>query len=266
MNQDQIKSMLLSLEDTGLEFSVTMTGKKSRKVNGLYKPDTREILLHNKNFDDDNQLVYTAIHEYAHHLQCEAEGALRTARSHTAAFWARFHGLLEKAEKKGIYAIGVEKSGELSKLTEEIRVKYLEQNGRLMNELGRLLAKAQALCKEAGIRYEDYVDRILCLPRSAAKTVVRISSLGVNPSLGYETMKIVAAQPTPERREAAERQLFARRSPDSVKVDLARTVESEDPRERLEKERKRLEKTIAMLRSRLEKVEESLSGMGGSGR
>ncbi len=37
---------------------------------------------------------------------------------------------------------------------------------------------------------------------------MRISSLGVNPSLGYETMKIVAAQPTPERREAAERHVL----------------------------------------------------------
>jgi hypothetical protein len=261
MNQDQIKSMLLKLENTELDFSVTMTGKKSRKVNGLYKPDTREILLHNKNFDDDNQLVYTAIHEYAHHLQCEAEGVLRSAKSHTTAFWARFHDLLEKAEKASVYRIGIEKSGELAKLTEEIRQKYLAENGRLMNELGKLLAKGHSLCESANIRYEDWIDRVLCLPRTAAKTAVRVSSLDVNPSIGYEAMKIVASQPTPERRQDAERQLAAHRSPDAVKIHLARPVEEEDPKDRLEKEKRRIEKTIAMLKSRLDQVEQSLSNL-----
>lgn len=261
MNQDQIKSMLLKLENTELEFSVTMTGKKSKKVNGLYKPDTREILLHNKNFDDDNQLVYTAIHEYAHHLQCEAEGILRSAKSHTTAFWARFHGLLEKAEKAGVYHIGIEKSGELAKLTEEIRQKYLAENGKLMNELGKLLAKGHVLCEGAGIRYEDWIDRVLCLPRTAAKTAVRVSSLDVNPSIGYEAMKVVASQPTPKRRLDAERQFAARRSPDAIKVNLARVPEDDDPKERLEKEKRRLEKTIAMLTSRLDQVEQSLSNL-----
>jgi hypothetical protein len=259
MNQDQIKTLLLGLENTELDFSVTMTGKKSRKVNGLYKPDTREILLHNKNFPDDNQLVYTAIHEYAHHLICERDGVLQSAKSHTMAFWACFHELLERAEKKGLYSIGVDKSEALAKLTEEIRTKYLAQNGKLMNELGQLLIKAHVLCNDAGVRYEDYVDRVLCLPRTAAKTAMRVSSLDVNPALGWETMKVVASQPTPEKRAEAERQFTAHRSPDSVKVNLARNAEDEDPKERLEKEKRRLEKTIAMLKSRLDQVEQTLS-------
>lgn len=261
MNQDQIKELLLKLQNTEIDFTVTMTGKKSKKVNGLYKPDTREILLHNKNFDDENQLIYTAIHEYAHHLQSESDGVLRSARSHTSAFWARFHTLLEKAEKSGIYHIGVEKSDELATLTEEIRKKYLAENGKLMKDLGMLLAKAQVLCKTAGVRYEDYIDRVLCLPRSAAKTAIRVSSLDVNPAFGYETMKIVASQTTPEKRVAAEQLFSAHRSPDAVKANLAAKVEDEDPKDRLEKEKKRLEKTIVMLKGRLDQVEQSLSNL-----
>lgn len=261
MNQDQIKSMLLTLADTALEFSVIMTGKKSKRVNGLYKPDTREILLHNKNFKDDNELVYTAIHEYAHHLQCEADGALQTAKSHTQVFWARFHALLEKAEKKGLYRIGVERSSELESLTEEIRAKCIAENGKLMNELGRLLARAHVLCEKAGIRYEDYVDRVLCLPRTCAQQAVKVSSLDVNPSIGWEAMKLVASQPTPERRAAAEREVIARHSPDTIKVNLSKAVHEEDPRDRLEKERARIERTISILKERLKQVEKSLSGM-----
>lgn len=258
MNQDQIKDLLLSIEDTALEFSVTFTGKKSKKVNGLYKPDTHEILLHNKNFTNEMQLIYTAIHEYAHHLQCEADGIFRSSRSHSSVFWARFHRLLEKAEEMGLYRLDLEGSPALAELTAEIRENYLAENGRIMLELGRLLVKAHELCEEAGIRYEDYIDRVLCLPRSAAKTAVKVGTLQVNPALGYENMKIVAAQATPEKRAAAEEQFAAHRSPDLVKTELSRRLEAEDPVERLAREKMRLEKTIATLTARLEQVEKTL--------
>ena len=55
MNNEQIKEMLLQIEDTKIDFTVTMSGKESKKVNGLYKPDTHEIILHNLNFKSDNQ-------------------------------------------------------------------------------------------------------------------------------------------------------------------------------------------------------------------
>lgn len=258
MNQDQIKELLLSIEEATLEFTVTFTGKKSKKVNGLYKPDTHEILLHNKNFTNEMQLVYTAIHEYAHHLQCEADGVMRSSRSHSSVFWARFHRLLEKAEKMGLYRIDVDGHPELAALTAEIRDKYLAENGRLMKELGKLLVRAHELCEDAGLRYEDYIDRVLCLPRTAARTAVKVGSLDVDPSIGYESMKIVAAQPNAERRAAAEEQFTAHRSPDLVKTELARKLEAEDPVERLAREKIRLEKTIATLTARLEQVEKSL--------
>ena len=46
-----------------IDFTVVQTGKKSSKVNGLYKTDSHEILLHNKNFTTNNAIMYTAIHE-----------------------------------------------------------------------------------------------------------------------------------------------------------------------------------------------------------
>ena len=50
MNNDAIKELLLKLEETSIDFTVTLSGKESNKVNGLYKPETHEIILHNKNF------------------------------------------------------------------------------------------------------------------------------------------------------------------------------------------------------------------------
>lgn len=266
MNQDQIKEILLDIEPSGLEFTVTLTGKESKKVNGLYKPDTCEILLHNKNFKADNQLLYTAIHEYTHHLLNEAKleqsGGLKPSysRVHTNEFWARFHGLLETAERKGHYVIGLENSPELARLTEEIRKNYLEANGRLMQEFGKLLAKAHTLCQEAGIRYEDYIDRILRLPRTAARSMVKVGALPVDPAIGFENMKLVASLPQ-EKRGEAEQQLLSGSSPDSVRSAMRRKGEETDARTRLEKEKQRLEKTIRQLTSRLELVEESLANL-----
>ena len=90
MDNASIKDMLLDIQESKLEFTVTMTGKESKRENGLYKPETREILLHNKNFKTDNELIYTAVHEYTHHLINEenivANGGREPphqARSHT---------------------------------------------------------------------------------------------------------------------------------------------------------------------------------------
>jgi Zn-dependent peptidase ImmA (M78 family) len=107
MNQDAVKKMLLDIERATMDFSVVFTGKKSKKVNGLYKYDTFEILLHNKNFSTDGELVYTAIHEYTHHLEHErileqngGKEPVTRMRFHNTDFWARFHHLLEIAEQK----------------------------------------------------------------------------------------------------------------------------------------------------------------------
>ena len=267
MNQDQVKEKLLAIEDAPLEFSVIFSGKRSKKVNGLYKPDTREILIHNKNFQggsggekaDVNLLIYTAIHEYAHHLHACARGGYLSARAHTAEFWAIFHRLLEKAEKKKIYKNVFSGSKELDDLTDLIRKKYLTQNGNLVKELGRLLLRAQDLCSALGGRYEDYVDRVLCIPRQAANLAVRMHEYGLKPETGSDNMRFLAGISDEEKRQAAENALLKGRSPDTVKTALRREPEDDDPRLRLEKEKLRLERTITSLNQRLAEVEKELA-------
>lgn len=43
MTNEEIKQTLISLEKAEIDFSVTQTGRASQKVNGLYKPATKEI-------------------------------------------------------------------------------------------------------------------------------------------------------------------------------------------------------------------------------
>jgi len=258
MNQDQVKQQLLAIEDAPLDFSVIFSGKQSKKVNGLYKPESREIIIHNRNFNDDNLMLYTAIHEYAHHLHACSRGGKLGARSHTAEFWAILHGLLQKAEAAGIYKNVFASSPELEELTELIRKQYIYQNGNLIKDLGKHLLRAQQLCLEIGGRFEDYVDRVLCLPRTAAKVAMKMYQYNLNPSIGAENMKIVAGIRNEEQRMAAESALLSGKSPDEVKVQLARKAAPQDPKEQLEKEKIRLERTIQSLQKRLEEVEREL--------
>lgn len=174
---------------------------------------------------------------------------------------ARFHELLEIAEHKGIYVIGLDESPELAELTKEIQEKYLEQNAKLMMEFGKVLVKAHELCLAANIRYEDYIDRVLKLPRTAAKTITKIGSTTISPSVGFENMKMIASIPNAQKREDAEKQILSGKSPDTVRSIMKKKAEETDIKAQLEKEKNRIEKTINQLSSRLELIEESLASL-----
>lgn len=262
MNQDQVKAALLSLEDPPLDFTLVYSGKASKKVNGVYKPETREIVIHNRNFTNppnSNLLLYTAIHEYAHHLHACSRGGKLSARVHTAEFWAIFHGLLEKAEGMDIYKNVFALSPELTELTAVIR-RHLLENGSLMKELGTRLFQAQELCAGIGGRFEDYIDRVLCIPRQAAALAMKTQQLNLNPTLGSDNMRFLAGIANESDRAAAEAALLVGKSPDIVK-NAARKKEAEEPKVMLEKERARLERTIASLSKRLGEVRKELEGL-----
>jgi len=262
MNQDNVKQKLLKIEDAPLEFSLVFSGKKSKKVNGLYKPSSREIIIHNRNFNSDdtgqNLLLYTAIHEYAHHLHACKRGGTLSARAHNSEFWAIFHELLEKAELKKIYNDVFSVSPELIKLTDIIRNKYLKNNGELVKEMGKHLLKAHELCTGIGVRFEDYVDRMLRIPRAAANTAMKMFEYDIAAEVGPDNMKFLAGIRGSDERKAAETALIKGKSPDTVKIQVRGNETEEDPVELLKKEKTRIERTITTLTKRLEEVNNEL--------
>ena len=270
MNNERIKEILLDISPCEIDFTVIQTGKESKRVNGFYKPDTHEIFLHNLNFKSDNMLIYTAVHEYTHHL-CTIEKQEndpsygKACKVHTQEFWAKFGELIAIAEQKGYYSIGWESNEELKALTQDIKENYLAKNGQLMQEFGKKLARAFDLCQEADIRYEDYIDRVLCLPRGAAKDIRKVGAVEVNPAIGFENMKVVASVKKKDARAEVEQEfLSGGKSPSSVREMMKQKsaqANGSDPKTKLEKEKSRLEKTIAQLTQRLEYVEESLANM-----
>ena len=261
MNNDQIKERLLQLRPTDEHFEVILSGKKSKKVNGLYKSETGEIVLHNRNFQTDNELMYTAIHEYAHHLQFTSSPVPVSSRAHTVRFWSLFHGLLDDAEEMGLYRNPFDTIAELEELTREIKERFLGVNGQLMKDLGHLLLRANELCEKHRTSFGDYLDRILNLPRASAQAIMRSHVMDLDPRIGFENMRTLTRVADPERREEAQAALLAGKSPDTIKQGIREPGGKEEPAARLRKERDRLERQIRGLQRRIAKIDEKLGAL-----
>ena len=256
MNQDQIKTLLLELNSEVEDFSLIFSGKLSKKVDGLYHPEKQEIIIHNKNFTEDNPLVYTAIHEFAHHIQFTQKEAEVTSRSHTVMFWDIFHKLLILAEEKGIYKNLFATDERFIKLTTRIKQDYLHKNGSLMKEFGKLLIEALDLCQQNHANFEDYVDRALGLNRTAAKSIMKVYAMDVKPEIGFDNMKIVAGIKEENQRKEIEHSFEEGQSPDMVKATIKESKGIPDVTlPRLEAQKKRIEKSIHNLQQKLADVE-----------
>jgi hypothetical protein len=120
--------------------------------------------------------------------------------------------------------------------------------------MGKHLAKARDLCTAIGVRFEDYVDRVLRIPRIAANTAIKMFDYDLNPETGADNMRFLAGIRDAGERKAAETALIKGKSPDTVKTSLRKKEPDEDPLSALEKEKARLERTIETLSKRLEEV------------
>jgi predicted ribosome quality control (RQC) complex YloA/Tae2 family protein len=263
MNQDQVKDKLLLLEPDVEEFSVIFSGKTSKKVHGLYHPDTREIIIHNRNFSDEAALMYTAIHEFAHHIHFTTSDTPVSNRAHTTAFRSIFHELLQKAETMGVYENTLDRVDELQQLAESMRQRFIRANGELMKDFGHALMEAEKLCRKHGARFEDFVERVLQLPKTTATTLMKVKAMDLPPDLGYENMKTLASVRNKDARGEAIEAFRQGLSPDMVKQGIKDRgpVRQSDPKKKLEGEKRRIERSLESLRSRLEEIEHELERM-----
>lgn len=264
MNNEQIEAFLVRLTPPPQPFKVIQTGKRSRKVNGLYKAETREILIHNRNFQSDLDLLRTAIHEYAHHLHHCSDNPPKPGRPHDRRFWALFHNLLQTAEERGLYVDVFRSDPEFATLTRQIKERLLEPHSRLFKELGSLLARAYELCRSRSLNFRDYVERELGLTQGTAWLSLTAHREDWPDTLSPDQMRVLHRFPRQERPQAASKlaqglttaQVLASNSPATISPS-SENQSSQKERDLLRRKR-RLEDTIARCQAELEKVEEEL--------
>ena len=216
---------------------------------------TFEIIIHNKNFSTENELIYTAIHEYTHHLiscKYKEEGEKLPAKSHSTEFWAKFDDLIEIAVSKNLYKR--ERSESLSTLITE--AKELDKEiVKLQKKLGLLLREIEKKSNEENVRFEDVITHDLNMTRNTAKKCVE--SNFVNSDCGQSELETILKTNSKKRREV-EISISNGKTINQAKHNSTQSKES-NPFDKLSKEKTRLEKTINQLQQRLEIVMEQLS-------
>ena len=266
MTQEQVKENLLRLHDCTESFSVVFSGKKSVRVNGLYYYQTKEILVHNRNFEGnnkDNQLFYTAMHELAHHIQF-TEHHKTSCRSHTKLFYAILDDLTDKAEEMGLYRYDADPG--VKALIDDATALSAEI-AELQRKLGAVLNSLQDACMRTGVRYEDVVKRKVKLSTRTEKKLKKVTALRLPEDIGYEMQDAIAGVRNEERREVMLAAAADGRSVDQVKQAGAvkKTKPEESDTEKLLKEKAQIEKTIANLKKRLKSIVNRIKNLGGSG-
>jgi hypothetical protein len=259
MTNEEIKTALIKLYECKTDFTVIQTGKQSSKVNGLYKTNTHEILLHNKNFTTNNAVMYTAIHELTHHILTTEKG-VRTVKSHSGIFWATFYDLIDKAIELKLYVR--ERSAETAALIKEaveIQKKIIEAQ----KQLGLVIAKLYDSCQHNGERIEDVIEHDLQMTRNKAKEYMDNKMSGSNDN--DEIAKAVKFAKDPAVKQAAQQAADAGKTVAQVKAIAKQKVKATDDNiespEQLEREAERLKKTIAHLYERLMQIQEKLESI-----
>lgn len=261
MNNEQIKEKLLSLYEVETDFTVTMTGKISKKINGFYKPDTCEIFIHNKNFQDDNMMFYTAVHEFTHHIinsRFIKEGIKqRSGKVHDNEFWALFDSLISLSEEKGLYKRN--RSEKLNSLIEEAKA-IDNEIANLKKKLGKLIIEIQKTSKEEGVRYEDVLSHDIRIKKTTAEKCVKSTCISDEIKVGQDMQEalIKVNGKSQEIKDSALKAVENGNSVESVTNIILSSKKSESPKEKLEKEKIRIEKTISALNQRLNIVMEQL--------
>ena len=266
MTQEEVHRQLSALHKCKEDFTVTFSGRKCKTVNGTYKPFSRAITVHNRNFINENgalnetMLMYTAIHELAHHIQ-DTERGHKGSRSHTQLFYSIFDDLLDRAEEAGIYKIA--RDSEIEELIAEAEMLSAEI-AKLQRELGGVLIRLNDACHKKGIRYEDAVTRGAKISLQTAKKTIKMRQLDLPSGIGADIQEAIAAECDRDKRKQKAAAAQAGKSVAQVKKagSPPPSGRSETEEENLLREKGRLEKTIAELQRRLRRVTEQLNAPG----
>jgi Zn-dependent peptidase ImmA (M78 family) len=258
MDQDDVKKNLLKLHDCAEDFTLVFSGKKNKKVNGLYKSNKKEIVINNRNFEDtetgNNLLLYTAMHELAHHIQF-TELNQKSIRAHTVLFFATLDDLVDIAEKKGIYKMPIDE--DTQRLIDQAK-EISREIAALQRKLGQVLLQLHGACENKGIRYEDVIERKAQIARQTEKKARKACNLHLSGEIGVDIQEAAIKERDEGKIEAIVNAGQKGKSIDQAKKNVAKPIDHEDETVSLMKEKARIEKTIASLKRRLEELAEQL--------
>ena len=248
MRAEEVKEGLLRVYEGREAFSVTF-GRLGKTVWGRYLPCTRSIVVDRSKMANDTMVMYTALHELAHHI-CYQDKGQEGKRAHTKLFWGVYHDLLDRAEEAGIYERS--RDGAVVSLVEQVKAKDRE-TAALQRELGSLVKELWGVCEEKGIRAEDVLERQAGLSRKTWKAMAGAAALrgleGIE-QLGQDgqARAVVLRNNHKGLRELVTGYLEGR---SMAQLDRGKERRERDALEKLEAEEAELDRKIQQLQGRL---------------
>jgi hypothetical protein len=264
MDATGVKELLSRVHECREDYTLSFSGKKSGKENGHYRPGVRKIVIHDGNFLSDagalneHLLLYTAIHELAHHVTC-TEAGQNGPRAHTKLFWAVFHDLLEAAEAAGVYRVEVD--GEVGELVAEAR-RISAEIAALERKLGEVIMKIAEACERKGLRAEDVIERKAQLSRKTMDNCVKARKLNLPEGTVMDVQRAAVRERDEYRRALITRGGMKGKSVAQLKRPPGPPREKNEE-SRLRGEKDRLEHAIARLSARLREITEKLKRLEG---
>lgn len=265
MNQSDVLHKLKSLHECKEAFTVTFSGKKSGRVNGIYKPFPREIIIHNLNFEKDgiqneSLLMYTAMHELSHHIQYTEYG-FKGTRSHNKLFYSILDDLADKAEAACIYKPVID--AELQGLIKQAQ-DTSNEIAMLQRDLGKLLEKLNDACIKKGVRMEDVVNRKARISMQTTKKAMKTASLDLPGNITADIQEAIVSERDNDKRKAMTAAAQAGRSVNQIKragssPSSAQNNSGEKEIDNLLQEKERIETQIKNLQQRLKKIIEKIN-------
>ena len=150
VDEQKIKEILIAIRDTEDHFDVLIKNEKNQDCFGYYNRRKNTIILYLLEYKSNNQLIGAAIHEYAHHFMKGKVG-------HKTEFWNCYFGLLEEAERKGLYTCNIDQSAQLKRITSVINQNDLVKNKKIFkNGTGFIFYIINKLCDEIDIDFQYY--------------------------------------------------------------------------------------------------------------
>jgi hypothetical protein len=251
MNEAAVKAFLVAVRKPPKPFEVTLTHRAHKRIHGTYRPDDPggpTIKINERNFTRDWSLLYTAVHEYAHHLCfCKNENL-----KHNREFWNLFHDLMDEAEEKKL--LPKPPTTDAINAAERALHGLLCQHVELERQIADRLAELHRECLENSTEHVEYwIERRLQLPHNGQRPFLktRDGSEGLEEKdfINADAMRVCTKGPAAE--------LALREGKTIVQAQTAAMAPEEelDPYDALKKEKEKITERIVKLEDRKDRVE-----------
>jgi hypothetical protein len=248
MTAQQVREQLLKVYEGKEAFSVSFQ-RLPKTLYGKYLPLTRSIVVDPGKMANEGMLMYTALHELAHHI-CDHDKGQEAKRPHTKLFWGIYHTLLDRAEEAGIYERSRDEA--VMTLVERARAKDREA-AALQRELGGVLRELWETCEARGVRPEDAMERQAGFSRKTWQALLGAANLEGQEGIGLLGQDAQERAVRLRNKDGPLRDLFAGylAGLSMAQLDLGKEPRDADMLKKLEAERADLDRKIQRLQERL---------------